>query len=336
VFNRVETDGSQSTIVLHVDDMKVTAGTEGHLDNIVAELRRRYVLLTDGCVHRGRKHNYLGMTFDYTEGGKCKVTMDGYVTDCLKDCEDIPGEEEVPASANLFDIDEASIKLDTADKERYHSIVAKCLYLGKRVRPDILVAVSFLSKRVQNSTKQDWKKMTKLVKYIRHTKELGLTLEFDKNVNVVAYVDASYGVHADRRSHTGSTISLGKGSAYAKSSSQKINTKSSTEAELIGLSDSASQVIWSRNFLAAQGYEMGPAKIWQDNMSTIAMIKNGRPNSDRTRHIDIRYFWLTDRVAIGEIVIDYKPTADMIADILTKPITDATVFTRLRQLLLNC
>jgi hypothetical protein len=85
----------------------------------------------------------------------------------------------------------------------------------------------------------------------------------------------------------------------------------------------------------AQGYNVPPAKIWQDNQSTMAMVKNGQPNNDRTRHIDIRYFWVADRVALGELEINYMPTLDMIADILTKPITDVELFKRLRYLLLN-
>jgi hypothetical protein len=207
--------------------------------------------------------------------------------------------------------------------------------MGTYVHTHTTVAVSFLVKRVLIPTQQDWKKLTKLVRYIRHTRELGLTLEFNKNVIVIAYVDASYGVYADKRSHTGSTINLGKGSAYAKSTAQKINTKSSTEAELVALSDSSGQVIRTRHFLQAQGYDTGPTQLWQDNMSTISMIKNGKPTADATRHIDIRYFWITDRVSRGDLKVDYMSTLSMIADILTKPITNVELFVSLHQLLLN-
>jgi hypothetical protein len=248
----------------------------------------------------------------------------------------LAGTSTTPAAGDLFDIDEHSTPLDDAMRERFHSMVAKWQYLGKRVRPDILVAVSFLVKRVLSPTQQDQRKLVKLIKYIRHSRELGLNLEFDKNVNVIAYIDASYGVHANRKSHSGTTISLGKGAAYSKSSAQKINTKSSTEAELVALSDSGGQVIWTRNFLEAQGYtRMAPAQLWEDNISTIALIKNGKPNADATRHIEIRYFWLTDRISTNDLKIDYMSTLNMIADILTKPITDVVLFERLRSLLLN-
>ena len=100
-------------------------------------------------------------------------------------------------------------------------------------------------------------------------------------------MDASYGVHADLKSNTGCVIGIGRGLVNSKSTGQKLNTKSSTEAELVALSDSTSQIVWTRGFLEEQGYKMGPATVYQDNMSTIALVNNGESNSDRTRHIAI-------------------------------------------------
>jgi len=246
----------------------------------------------------------------------------------------IEGVSATPAASDLFKINEASERLDKAGKEFYHTFTAKLLYLAKRVRPDILTAVSFLCKRVQEPTVEDMKKFTKVIKYIRHTRDLGIVLEADKMLAVLAYVDSSYGVHNDLRSHTGVVIGLGNGPVYAKSSTQKINTKSSTESELVGLSDSTNQVIWCRNFILDQGYSVDAAKVYQDNQSTIAMVKNGKSTSDKTKHIAVRFYFVADRVKSGEINIEYMNTGDMIADILTKPLQGG-IFRRLRKMLLN-
>jgi hypothetical protein len=72
-----------------------------------------------------------------------------------------------------------------------------------------------------------------------------------------------------------------------------------------------------------QGYKIGPATVHRDNRSTMALVKNERSKSERTRHIAIRYFFMADRVASGEISVDYMPTGDMLADILTKPLQGA-------------
>jgi hypothetical protein len=103
---------------------------------------------------------------------------------------------------------------------------------------------------------------------------------------------------------------------------------------LVGLSDSAGQVLWTRNWLLAQGYVLPPAKVYQDNQSTIALIKRGHSTSEKTRHIAIRYFFVADRVAAKEIDVEYLSTAEMLADILTKPLQGA-LFEKLRDALLN-
>jgi Reverse transcriptase (RNA-dependent DNA polymerase) len=331
VFNRIEADGKQTTLIIHVDDMMITATTEARLDEIIEQIQRLYPNLS---INRGKKLDYLGMTFDFTATGKVKITMSGYVSDLLKECEDIAGTAQTPAASDLFEIDPKAELLGKAEKELYHSRTAKLLYLGKRVRPDLLTTTSFLTKRVTAPTVQDMRKLQRAVRYIRETKDKGIVIEGDKNLSILAYVDASYGVHHDYKSHTGCVIGIGRGPVYAKSSGQKINTKSSSEAELVGLSDSVGQVIWTRNFLVGQGYNVGPATIYQDNQSAIALVKSGKSNSHRTRHIAIRYFFIKDRVESKEIRIEYMRTGEMLADILTKPL-QGDLFRRLRDELLN-
>ena len=330
VFNRV-VNGKQQTLVIHVDDMLITAESENAIDNIIKEIGEKYENLS---IYRGRKLDYLGMTFDFTESQKVKITMNGYIQDLLLYCQDMEGTAKTPAANDLFDIDENSEQLDEKKRQNFHSIVAKLLYLSKRVRPDLLTAISFLSKRVKSATVQDMKKLQRVIRYLRGTSTLGIILQANNYVCIYAYVDASYGVHSNLRSQTGCIIGLGCGPVYCKSTAQKINTKSSTEAELVSLSDMTGQVIWTRNFLLGQGYKVPPATIYQDNMSTIALVRNGKSNNSRTRHIAIRYFFVADKVKNGEVAIEYLPTGHMIADILTKPL-QGEQFVKLRNQLLN-
>jgi hypothetical protein len=110
------------------------------------------------------------------------------------------------------------------------------------------------------------------------------------------------------------------GVVHCRSSKQLIVTKSSTEAELVGLSDSANQGIFIRSFLMAQGYKMGPLTIYQDNQSCMALVERGRSGAERTRHIQIRYFWVKERVDTGEVRVQYLRSEDMYANVLTKPL----------------
>jgi hypothetical protein len=236
------------------------------------------------------------MTMDMTEPKVCKITMAGFVTELMAECTDISGTADTPSTATLFEISPTAALLGERSS-RFHSLVAKLLYLGKRSRPDILTTVAFLSTRVLKATEEDWKKLVKLVRYLRGTERLGIRLEANDPTVVMAYVDASFGVHADMRSHSGVVISPGRGPVYASSSRQRINTKSSTEAELVAVSDAYGQVIWTRNFVAALGQIVGPVQL---QLSTMALLRNGRSNSSRTRHIDIRYFFMSDRMAAGD------------------------------------
>ena len=138
------------------------------------------------------------------------------------------------------------------------------------------------------------------------------------------YIDASYGVHADGKSHTGSCIVIGDvGAVHCRSAKQNIVCKSSTEAELVGLSDTANQGIHIRNFLLLQGYKVPAVTVYQDNMSCMALIGRGRSGAERTRHISIRYFWVKERVDTGEIKIVHMGTKEMYANVLTKPLQGA-------------
>lgn len=132
-------------------------------------------------------------------------------------------------------------------------------------------------------------------------------------------------MHKDsNKSHTGCAIVLGEaGVLSARSAKQKIVTKSSTEAELVGLSDSAAQAIHLRNFVQAQGYETGPAVIYQDNLSCMALMRRGGPGSERSRHINIRHFWMAERVTEGEVIVEHLSTDLMHANVLTKPVQGA-------------
>ena len=121
----------------------------------------------------------------------------------------------------------------------------------------------------------------------------------------MTWVDAAYGVHQDMKSHTGGTMLFGQGVVLCKSSKQKLNTKSSTEAELVGASDYLpNTILWVKMFLSAQGYDVKENEFFQDNQSAMKLEKNGRALcGQKSRHIDIRYFFMKDRIKTEGFVI---------------------------------
>ena len=239
------------------------------------------------------------------------------------------------AANHLFMINANPDVLCEEDKQYFHTMTAKILWVAKRAKPDLQQAIAFLTTRVKAPDRDDYKKLARLVRFLRATASEPLTLEADETHVVKWWVDASYGVHPDMKSHTGGTMTMGKGSVYSTSVRQRLNTKSSTEAELVGVDDVMPQVLWTKYFLEAQGYRVDGTDVFQDNQSCILLAKNGRASSGkRTRHINIRYFFVADRVKAGEIDIKYCPTGEMVADYFTKPL-QGKKFTEFRNAILN-
>ena len=330
MFNKCFRPSVQLTIAIYVDDLLCTCKDEEGLKWLAEALRDEY---TDIQAKDGPSHSYLGQTFDFSLPGKVKITMEGFIQDLLTLYE-VDHYSATPALSNLFVVNPESPRLSPSQSDDFHSRVAKLLYLAKRVRPDILTAVIFLSTRVKSATREDNDKVNRVLGYLNSTYEMGLILEAHKSLQIISYVDASFAVHSDMRSHSGGVISLGMGAIWSKSSRQKLNTKSSTEAEFVAASDLCSQVLWTRDFIIEQGYAVGPAVLHQDNQSAVKLMENGTSNAERTRHIAIRFFWLKDRIDSREINVVYCPTEEMIADLLTKPL-QGEQFRRLRRRLLN-
>jgi Reverse transcriptase (RNA-dependent DNA polymerase) len=245
-------DGKQCTIAWYVDDMKISHVDPEVVTSIINTLENHFEKMT---VTRGKEHVFLGMNIRYTEERTAVVTMKQYLQEALDECGmDITRAAATPARKNLFEVDTTSELLKKDDSERFHRVVAKLLYVSIRARMDILLANGFLSTRVSKSTQQDLRKLRRMLEYIKGSIDLEYTLGADSMSRIRTWVDASYAVHPDMKSHTGGVISLGIGGIACKSTKQKLNTKSSTEAELVGASDYLPNTLWVKMFLEAQGY----------------------------------------------------------------------------------
>jgi hypothetical protein len=264
------------------------------------------------------------MTFDFTKDGQVSVTMNRCVSEILQTCGGT-GEKSSPAMEDLFvPTEDTHDDITTEEHAWFRTYVAKLLYLCKRARPECLTAVTYLTTRVLVANRGDLTKLHRILAYIRRTPLRGIVLRIGGDMTVNTYIDAAYGVHEGGKSQTGAAMVIGDaGPVRVKATKQKIVTKSSTEAELVAMSDEASMSIHMRNFLIYQGYDMGPSVIYQDNLSSMALIARGRPGAEKSKHIDLRYFWLKERVDNGEVIVFHLGTAQMFANILTKPVQGA-------------
>jgi hypothetical protein len=331
-FNKM-INGNQVTIQFHVDDLKISHTEQSVIDEILSDLnnefgtKRKPLAATTGLIH-----DYLGITIDYSDKDKVKFTMYDYLEDILDEMpKDMNGTAPSPASDNMFEVDDGSPLLNEKESDFFHRTTARLLFAAKRARPDLQVAVAYLCTRVKSPNQSDYRKLTRVIKYLRFTIFIPLVLGWDGTGHLTWSVDASFAVHKDMRSHTGAVLSLGQGALMSMSLKQKINTKSSTEAELVAVDDAMNFVEWIQLFVGAQTKSLTNKSIikkfgcdtivLQDNTSTIQLENNGQASSTkRTRHINIRYFYVTSKIKEGSMRVIYCPTKQMVSDYLTKPL----------------
>jgi hypothetical protein len=213
-------------------------------------------------------------------------------------------------------------------------MVAKLLYLAKRVAPDILLAVNFLAGYVKEPTQEDEMNLDRVFRYLRGSKNRSASYWRDAEIKISTYIDAAFACHEEKKSRSGCVLMCAGSFVGAWSSKQSVNAFSSTEAELIALSEDCSWVLWAKHWLESQGHKQGAVTIFQDNTSVPSILKKG-PSADlRTRYLSIRYFFMGDLIKRKEAAIHYCPKDDMLVDMFTKPLVGAQ-FQKLRDAIIT-
>ena len=194
--------GSQCTIVWYVDDNKISHKDRAVVDNIIQHIETKFGHMAKT---EGDEHEFLGMKLHFDRHNKTvKVLMQSYIDEVIHQSQlDVRRTAATPATKSLFDIDPKAAKLSPLEFERFHSVVCKFLYVALCGRPDILLAVVFLASRVSKATVQDQTKLKRLLEYLHGTYDLPLILGADDIQTMYTFVDASYAVHDDMKSHTG-------------------------------------------------------------------------------------------------------------------------------------
>ena len=204
VANRT-VNGKQHTVLFHVDDLKSSHVDSKVNDKFLKWLNEMYGGHGEVKATRGKIHDYLGMTFDFSEKGIVKVDMIDYMAAMVDDFSTKFEPDDVapnPAAEDLLTVGDSE-DLEKEQADEFHTLIAKGLWACKRARPDIHEATTALSTRVRNPNQDDWKKLHRLLRYINGTRKDKLILSAD-NLHVIKwYVDAAFAVHPDFRSHTG-------------------------------------------------------------------------------------------------------------------------------------
>jgi hypothetical protein len=298
---------------VHVDDIICIHAYPQAGRQLHEALVRRF---PEGVVfHEGLEHAYLGLKVVSNHDRKKYLVSQPAFASNVAAASGLSDLANTPATENLFDLDES----EPTDAFDYTSRAASLLYLSTRTRPDIRLATGVLMQRAHGPNKYDLARLERTEAYVRSTQGHCLMIA-PTTTKLAAWVDASYGVHADMRSHSGTILTLGGAVVYAASNKQRLMATSSTQAELASLASAIDKITWARSWLEELGYKQGPVTVWQDNQSTMRMAERGFGKSSASKHWAMRYFYAKEAIDLGTITLQYVSTENMLADALTKPI----------------
>lgn len=202
--------------------------------------------------------------------------------------------------------------------EPYSSLVGGLLWVAQCSRPDVAFSVNRSSQFLQNPNRGHWEAAISVLSYLNETKHLKLVLGGDISVvNALSDADWAEDRH-ERKSTTGYLFKLGMGIISWRSRKQKTISLSSTEAEYMAMSDSCREAKWVYHLLEELGLMSGKSILINvENEGAEALARNPSHHS-RTKHIHTRYHFVRGCVKDGSVLLKHVPTADMLADMLTK------------------
>jgi len=204
--------------------------------------------------------------------------------------------------------------------------VGSLIYLMTCTRPDLSWIVSKLSQHLSNPNEQHWSTVKHVMRYLKGTIDFELCYKkSEENLKLVAYSDADWASDLnDRRSTTGYCFSLTQNGPLISWKSKKQSTValSTCEAEYMALAAATQESMYLVQLL--NGMESGclfePVQIFEDNQGAIALSKNPVCRQ-RCKHVDIKYHFIRSALSDGKVTIEYCPTEEMVADVMTKPAT---------------
>jgi ribonuclease HI len=207
---------------------------------------------------------------------------------------------------------------EVIDAKPYQSMVGSQMYAMLCTRPDIAFAVSQVSQFNASPTSTHEVIARRILRYLKGSMDLGIEYSGKKGLVLKVFVDADWGASENRRSIGGYIVIFAGGAISWSCKKQGSVALSSTEAEYMALVQALKESIWLQRLLKELGRQAENAKtVYEDNQGAIALANNPEYHA-RTKHIDIQYHFVRECVENGDIELEYCPTADMVADALTK------------------
>lgn len=312
-------------LLLYVDDGLILGREQTKIDEVLTALK------TEFQITLGDVTSYLGVQIQRGADGAVFLHQSAYLERVLQDSQMENCNPVRLPGANHRE-DDKTPRLEEEMKKKYQKVVGKLMYAACYTRPDLAYSVNQASKKVTDPTKRDWRDVMQILKYVRGSYDLGLFYKVGQKDELVPYSDADYaGDKTDRKSTSGVVCMIGGAAVTWASRKQQCVAQSTAEAELIAAGETAKDVVWLQKLLfdTKRQDEMMKPSLKIDNIGCIDLIQSELINR-RTKHIEVRFFWIRDLVAEGRLDIEHVSTENQLADIMTKRIDSVALFESLR------
>jgi len=272
----------------------------------------------------GEQTHFLGMQITRAPNGGITIDQNGYIRQILKrfGMDDCKGVSTPFATGSR--LEGANDMTSTVEIKEYQGMVGSLMYAMLCTRPDLAYAVQQLSQFNANPTNAHLQAAKRVFRYLQSTRSMGLMYskpDGTASKQVQAYCDADYAANDGRKSISGYVFTLAGSPISWQAKKQTTVAQSTVEAEYASMAHAAKEMIWMQHLfdeLGKPGFK--PTTLFCDNQGAISLAKNPTHHA-KTKHVDVQLHFIRDHVEKGTIKVEYCPTDDMLADVMTKGLT---------------
>uniref|UniRef100_A0A2N9I4A8 Retrovirus-related Pol polyprotein from transposon TNT 1-94 n=1 Tax=Fagus sylvatica TaxID=28930 RepID=A0A2N9I4A8_FAGSY len=309
-------------LVLYVDDILLATNDKGLLHEVKQFLSKNFDMKDMGeasyvigiKIHRDRFQGILGLSQEtYINKVLERFRMNDYSPSVAPI---VKGDR-----FNLNQCPKNDLEREQMKNIPYASAVGSLMYAQVCTRPDIAFAVGMLGRYQSDPGLDHWRAAKKVMRYLQGTKDYMLMYRRTDNLEVIGYSDSDFaGCIDSRKSTSGYIFLMASGAVSWRSAKQTLTATSTMEAEFVSCFEATSHGVWLKSFISGlriMDSISRPLRIYCDNSAAVFMAKNNKSGS-RSKHIDIKYLAIRERIKEKKVVIEHVSTELMIADPLTK------------------
>lgn len=312
-------------IAVYVDDFILISDDQKAIDHLKSELSTKFKMKDMGEIS-----SVLGINIVRDrKSGLISIDQTQYIQGVL---ERFGMTDSNPAATPMDRNQKLSLEMCPIDQRQradmvnvpYQEAIGSIMYAAQLTRPDVCFAISTLSRFNQNPGRAHWTAVKRVLRYLKGTVDAKLTYSRNGNPEIIGYCDADYANDInDRRSTTGYVFVLYGAAISWNAKKQPTVALSTTEAEYMSMCAATQEAIWLRTLHNDLFPSKNETLLNCDNKSAICIASNNM-YSNRTKHIDVKFHFIREKIADKSIKLNYVSTKSMIADILTKSVTTDT------------